>query len=119
VSYTHTLCCARQEADDRNTYRLQAHIDPNAYHALELAEHRPNGSVIMRDPAPPVPTNDVYDYCGSTCPLTRCMSLSEASGGQCPKDAVIRLFTEDDPVDVCGGHFGVHRRGKELRVYDR
>jgi hypothetical protein len=63
---------------------------------------------------------------GSTSAGEQCEAISEATRARCPKASVVRLHVDvlnghgnqTDPMsaDVCGGHFGVHRRGKALRM---
>ncbi len=68
-----------------------------------------------------------WTRCGTTCePGHRCQALTERSGfrDQCPKRASIQMLLErsirplttDGFVRVCGGHFTVHRDGKQLQV---
>jgi hypothetical protein len=67
---------------------------------------------------------------GETLPFGLvCMAVSESKSKssieRCPKEAVVGIsaYEEDGPyddgtsrVDLCGGHYNVHRRGRELRV---
>lgn len=76
-----------------------------------------------------VTTNLDWTDDGTTCPPGWiCMAMSEVKNSQCPKDAIVALpITEIElqPGTVtdhraglllCGGHFAVHRRGKDLRL---
>ena len=67
----------------------------------------------------------VVGYEGITAPEgARCEALSESKGRRCPKDAAILLVLDEDygdhdPLALCGGHFGVHRRGRAILIPER
>ena len=42
-----------------------------------------------------------------------CRAVTQADV-RCPKDSAVALFVDGALVAVCGGHMGVHRRGKVL-----
>lgn len=57
--------------------------------------------------------------CGTTCPDVQCRAISQAAGAQCPKKASIQLVvpaTSGLTLPLCGGHFTVHRSGKDLEL---
>lgn len=93
---THPLCCAEEAPDgDGQTFVLPPHVGPVD-----------------------------WGRCASAVgPDLRCVALSVSKSRRCPKQAVLELEWSADghwpslvPV-LCGGHFIVHRSGKELRVY--
>ena len=52
-----------------------------------------------------------------TPPGHQCGAIT-AKGDRCPKEGVVSLVymagLDMWPVDLCGGHFGMHRRGKPV-----
>jgi len=53
---------------------------------------------------------------GTTSMGDQCMARSEAKGDRCPKASVVEIRGTLGPIELCGGHFGVHRRGKRLTL---
>lgn len=86
----HELCCAEAIGDDDNSYVLKPHV----------------------------PGFENWSGCAFATATQPCSARTE-KGRHCPKDAVVLLECEESPpAGLCGGHFGVHRRGEhELRVY--
>lgn len=51
----------------------------------------------------------------------QCDAWSEAGRRRCPKTAAVQLLVPwgDHPILLCGGHYGVHRRGKPVLLPER
>lgn len=49
-----------------------------------------------------------------------CEALSVTKDLRCPKPSAVALLVLDErPVALCGGHYGVHRRGNALVLPER
>jgi len=74
-----------------------------------IEKHPDLGPVITIEPCASLPSLAVE---GIASDGRRCQAITDANV-RCPKDAAVALVVDGDvPAHVCGGHYGVHRRGK-------
>lgn len=102
---------ARRAATDAIVVGLARHELIESLGRLYLPAH-PDGS--ERD----------WRRCGTTCPEIQCIAISQAASDwdtriRCPKKASVEVrvpLLGGGALPLCGGHFTVHRSGKDLEL---